>query len=64
MNRLYQIKWMSRDSVNTPAIKVVQEREFYCPYQVRWRSRVPDSKPAGHGLALTALALTGLTGAT
>ena len=31
---------------------------------MRRRSRVPDSKPAGHGLALTALALTGLTGAT
>ena len=31
---------------------------------MRRRSRVPDNKPAGHGLALTALALTGLTGAT
>ena len=28
---------------------------------MRRRSRVPDSKPAGHGLALTALALTGAT---
>ena len=31
---------------------------------MRRRSKVPDSKPARHGLALTALALTRLTGAS